>query len=62
MRRPERLALLILGACLTPLAAAWRAELEPAPMGVALALVAVFGNLSALQRLAAVREGARPCR
>ncbi len=62
MRRPERLALLILGACLTPLASAWRPALGTAPMGVALTVVAVFGNLSALQRLAAVRDGARPCR
>jgi CDP-diacylglycerol--glycerol-3-phosphate 3-phosphatidyltransferase len=55
MRRTERAIVLISGACLAPLAAWWRPAYGTVPMVVAVALVAVLGNASAIARLAAVR-------
>ena len=58
MRRTERAVVLITGACLTPIAASLRPSYAAAPIGCAVALVAVLGNLSAIIRFAAVRAGA----
>lgn len=63
MRRQERAVYLVLGAALVPVASvvvdalalpAWTAR---GPMIVALGMVAVFGNASALQRLRALAAG-----
>ena len=58
MRRTERAVVLIAGACLTPIAAAWHPSYAVAPIAFAVGLVAVLGNLSAIARLAAIRAGA----
>ena len=61
MRRTERAVILVVGATLTPIAAAlpigeaW----HTAPIVVAVAVVAVFGNISAVARLASIRAGLR---
>lgn len=66
MKRSDRLTVLVLGAALSPLSLHW---LEPAanhltwPMLVAITLIAVLGNASAIQRFAALaREAAHPMR
>jgi CDP-diacylglycerol--glycerol-3-phosphate 3-phosphatidyltransferase len=70
MRRPERAVYLTLGATLSPFVAAWAAasgrpaSLGMAPMLAATSMVALIGNVSAVQRLAAtaraLRERRRP--
>ncbi len=61
MRRAERAVFLLLGVTLTailrgiPAAAAW----SDAPIAVALALVAVVGNVSAVRRLSAIARALR---
>jgi CDP-diacylglycerol--glycerol-3-phosphate 3-phosphatidyltransferase len=60
MRRPERAAYLTLGALLVPLSSALLApEMTTAPLALALALVAVVANVSAVGRLVRIAEAAR---
>jgi CDP-diacylglycerol--glycerol-3-phosphate 3-phosphatidyltransferase len=59
MRRSERAVYLIFGAALVPFVGAIDPTLARAPIIAALALVAVVGNVSAVQRLVAVARGAR---
>jgi CDP-diacylglycerol--glycerol-3-phosphate 3-phosphatidyltransferase len=59
MRRVERAVLLVGAAMLTPLAARAGATWAPWPMTVALALIALVGNASAVQRLGYVRDRVR---
>jgi CDP-diacylglycerol--glycerol-3-phosphate 3-phosphatidyltransferase len=54
MRRTERAVYLTLGAVLTPVVQAWTGQEMPYPMVAALALVALFSNVSAVQRLVAI--------
>ncbi len=54
MRRSERAVLLVLGAALVPVAAALGVGFPDAPIVVALAVVGVVGNVSAVRRLAAI--------
>jgi phosphatidylglycerophosphate synthase len=66
MKRSDRLTLLVLGAALTPLSLYWLESPTRAhawPMLVAITLIAVLANASAIQRfaaLAAVVRDARP--
>ena len=55
MRRVERAVLLVGAAALTPLATAIGARWSDLPMLVALATIAVLGNISAVHRLATIR-------
>ena len=64
MRRQERALYLVLGAALSPLVALFAGSALPAwagrvPLLLALALVAVIGNISAVRRLAAVARAVR---
>ena len=54
MRRSERAVYLVLGTALVPIAAALGVRFSDAPVVVALLLVAVVGNVSAVRRLAAI--------
>jgi phosphatidylglycerophosphate synthase len=59
MRRVERAVLLVGAATLTPLAAQLGAGWSAVPMLVALGLIALVGNASAVQRLGCVRARVR---
>jgi CDP-diacylglycerol--glycerol-3-phosphate 3-phosphatidyltransferase len=59
MRRTERAVYLVLGAALSPIAAWLSPRWATAPVVATLALVAVVGNASAVQRLRALARGAR---
>ena len=59
MRRVERAVLLVGAATLTPLAARAGATWAPWPIITALAVIALVGNASAVQRLGCVRERVR---
>jgi phosphatidylglycerophosphate synthase len=66
MKRSDRLTVLVLGSAVAPLSLHW---LEPAgsvmawPVLVAITLIAVLGNASAIQRFSALaREARRPTR
>lgn len=59
MRRVERAALLVGAAAITPLAALFGPAAMEMPILLALGAIAVFGNASAIQRLAAIRSAVR---
>lgn len=59
MRRVERAVLLVGAAALTPLAARAGETWSALPMLVALGMIALVGNASAVQRLASVRQRVR---
>ena len=59
MRRVERAVLLIGAATITPIVALFRPEAKELPVLLALAAIAVLGNASAVQRLAATRAAVR---
>jgi hypothetical protein len=59
MRRVERAALLVGATALTPLAALLGPAVKDMPILLALGAIAVFGNVSAIQRLAAIRAAVR---
>jgi len=59
MRRVERAVLLVGAAALMPLAAALGGRWPGLPMLVALAAIAILGNVSAVQRLACIRAAVR---
>jgi phosphatidylglycerophosphate synthase len=59
MRRVERAVLLVGAAALTPLAERAGTAWTPWPMVVALGLIALIGNASAVQRLGCVRDQVR---
>jgi phosphatidylglycerophosphate synthase len=59
MRRSERAVCLVVGTALVPLAARLGRGLEDAPLVVALAAVALFGNVSAVRRLASIARSVR---
>lgn len=65
MRRVERVVLVIAAAALAPVAALFGDTWKDAPVLVALGIIAVLGNESAIRRLlvlrARVREGEMPC-
>jgi len=54
MRRSERAVLIVLGTALAPVAAALGVAFSDAPIVVALVVVALVGNVSAVRRLSAV--------
>lgn len=54
MRRPERATYLTIGALLGPVAALFGASYSVAPIVLALALVALVGNVSAVRRIASL--------
>jgi CDP-diacylglycerol--glycerol-3-phosphate 3-phosphatidyltransferase len=59
MRRVERAVLLVGAAALTPAAAAAGGRWPDVPMLLALATIAILGNVSAVQRLASIRAAVR---
>jgi CDP-diacylglycerol---glycerol-3-phosphate 3-phosphatidyltransferase len=59
MQRAERVVLLGAGGALTPLAGAIRSEWQYAPLLIALGLIAVLANYTALERIHAVYTVAR---
>jgi phosphatidylglycerophosphate synthase len=59
MRRVERAVLLVGAAALAPAAAAISPTWHDAPMLVALATIALLGNVSAVQRIASIRATVR---
>jgi CDP-diacylglycerol---glycerol-3-phosphate 3-phosphatidyltransferase len=59
MRRVERAVLLVGAAALTPAAVAIGGRWPDAPMLLALATIAILGNVSAVQRLASIRAVVR---
>jgi phosphatidylglycerophosphate synthase len=59
MRRVERAVLLVGAAALTPLATAIGARWSDMPLLVALAMIAILGNISAAQRLASIRAAVK---
>ena len=67
MRRQERAVYLVLGAALTPLASTVRIHwglptwTDRAPLVVALSLVSIVGNASAIRRLQYVARAVRSC-
>ncbi len=59
MRRTERAVVTIVGAALSPLAAAANPAWSLAPIVIAVGVVAVVGNVSAVRRLVAIARAAR---
>jgi len=59
MRRTERAVCTILGAGLSPFAAAVNPAWSVAPIAIAVSVVAVVGNVSAVRRLVAIARAAR---
>ncbi len=59
MRRVERAVLLVGAAALTPAAVAAGGRWPDVPMLIALGMIAVVGNISAVQRLASIRAAVR---
>ena len=59
MRRTERAVCTILGAGLSPLAAALNPAWFVGPIAVAVGVVGTIGNVSAVRRLVAIARAAR---
>lgn len=59
MRRPERSFYLILGAALSPFPIPWLQGYGPAPMVVAMTVVAILANISAIERFYTIAHAAR---
>jgi CDP-diacylglycerol---glycerol-3-phosphate 3-phosphatidyltransferase len=59
MRRSERAVVTVLGAAMTPIAAAFHPSWDRLPMTVALGVVAVLANYSAIIRLVAIAKQVR---